>query len=593
MDKINVAIHALLVWLKRYMGATKTTRIFISYRRNESSGYSRLLCDRLRDAIPNADVFMDVEGIQLGEDWRTALTEHLDVADVVLVLIGREWLTMTDDQGQRRLDDPQDVTRWEVKEALVRDKRVVPVLLEGVPPLDKESLPEPLASLADMQATAIQHETFEAGLETLIAQVTGAGLRDRLRFERGLRRISQAKQWSIPVIAVAVFLLAWIGILDFFTLDTRTTTWTLALADVIAPPALEANIALVAIPDSVDPRQEGTRAVYGKLVEKLVAAGASAIVFDLYFHQPRSSDGALARAFRNAVAAGTHVFFGFTELTGNRPRTVPLLAETASGVGLACVGRRLGYAVAMPIAFNIESAGPLREALVSELPSLALLGYRGPVVVEAVDKISSPHRLRTRGSSNDDVLFSMFDPVRQAQSGCKALMPQTTTAALLLRLSPIENLRAKDRRVLLHEVLADQVPSSMFEGRTVIVGFETKQDEFTVAVGLKLERRYGYELYADAINTLATKRIARPLGPFGQIVVMVVLAAAGAWIAVVLRNRSSFLRRSIVGVSIVGYAVFAVTLAALGDVLLHTTYGVVAFFTAYLTLQRLSRKWLA
>lgn len=97
-------------------------KIFISYRRKESSGYSRLVYDRLWAAQPDWDIFMDVEGIPVGENWRNVLGARIDSSDIMIVLIGREWLTMTEPDGVRRLDNPDDVTRWEIASALEKEK---------------------------------------------------------------------------------------------------------------------------------------------------------------------------------------------------------------------------------------------------------------------------------------------------------------------------------------------------------------------------------------------------------------------------------------------------------------------------------------
>src|SRR5690606_30290196 len=96
--------------------------VFISYRRRESAGYSGRIHDRLRADLPAAQIFLDVEAIVPGEDWRARLAQRIAAAEVVLVLIGSEWRSTADASGQRRLDDPHDVTRWEIETALARGK---------------------------------------------------------------------------------------------------------------------------------------------------------------------------------------------------------------------------------------------------------------------------------------------------------------------------------------------------------------------------------------------------------------------------------------------------------------------------------------
>ena len=137
--------------------------IFISYRRSETSGFSGRIYDRLRAILGNANVFMDVESIEPGEDWRARLRERIARADIVLVLIGAEWLTLTDEHGRRRIDDPDDVTHWEIAGAAAQGKRIIPILLQGAPLPRRTDLPALLAPLADRQYVEIRHESFDAG----------------------------------------------------------------------------------------------------------------------------------------------------------------------------------------------------------------------------------------------------------------------------------------------------------------------------------------------------------------------------------------------------------------------------------------------
>src|SRR3954452_22224139 len=98
------------------------TSVFISYRRDDASGATGRLYDALLHDVrlPPDAVFMDVDGIKPGIDFLTAIERVLDRADVVLAVIGPEWLTARDGRGGRRLDDPADYVRLEVARALER-----------------------------------------------------------------------------------------------------------------------------------------------------------------------------------------------------------------------------------------------------------------------------------------------------------------------------------------------------------------------------------------------------------------------------------------------------------------------------------------
>jgi len=151
--------------------------IFISYRREDSAGHAGRLFDRLREHFGRERVFLDVVGIDAGVDFVETLDKAVGSCDVLLAVIGREWLTCCDKQGRRRLDDPNDFIRAEISAALKRDVRVVPVLMEGaeMPPTD--ALPEELKRLTRRQAVEIRDSRWDADVEALIAALEKEGKR--------------------------------------------------------------------------------------------------------------------------------------------------------------------------------------------------------------------------------------------------------------------------------------------------------------------------------------------------------------------------------------------------------------------------------
>src|SRR5688500_12486113 len=107
-------------------------KIFISYRRADSRAHTGRLYDRLVATFGEASVFMDVNNnnIPLGRDFRDVLRESVAECDVLLALIGRSWLTIVDENGARRIDNPNYFVRIEIESALQRtDCLVIPVIL--------------------------------------------------------------------------------------------------------------------------------------------------------------------------------------------------------------------------------------------------------------------------------------------------------------------------------------------------------------------------------------------------------------------------------------------------------------------------------
>jgi TIR domain len=153
------------------MSAAGLGRVFISYRRQEASGWARLLQDQLAARFGDDQVFMDVDTIALGVDFAEVIAQAVSTCEVLLAVIGPRWLTATDEDGQRRLDDPDDIVRLEIAAALERDIRVIPILVEGAVMPRRQQLPEALAGLARRNALSLRHESFRADAERLLAAV--------------------------------------------------------------------------------------------------------------------------------------------------------------------------------------------------------------------------------------------------------------------------------------------------------------------------------------------------------------------------------------------------------------------------------------
>src|ERR1700726_3923897 len=99
-------------------------QIFISYRREDASYPAGRLYDGLSAHFPQNQIFMDVDSIDLGENFVKAIGETVESCDVLIAVIGKGWLTSRDQEGQRRLDNPDDFVHLEIATALKRDIRV-------------------------------------------------------------------------------------------------------------------------------------------------------------------------------------------------------------------------------------------------------------------------------------------------------------------------------------------------------------------------------------------------------------------------------------------------------------------------------------
>jgi Hsp70 protein/TIR domain len=143
-------------------------RIFISYRRGETRWAAGRIYDRLVEKLGKESAFLDVTDIEPGEDFSDKIGQIIARCDVLLVVMGPTWLTLTDRAGKRRLDDPQDLLRIEIAAALKRNIRVIPVLLDETVMPQEQDLPEDLAALARRNAREISYNRFHSDLDSLI-----------------------------------------------------------------------------------------------------------------------------------------------------------------------------------------------------------------------------------------------------------------------------------------------------------------------------------------------------------------------------------------------------------------------------------------
>jgi hypothetical protein len=121
--------------------------VFVSYRRGDSEGQAQALKLELVRTIGKESVFIDVDSIALGEDFRHILRERLDTCDLMLTLIGPGWLDAKNAAGSRRLESATDLVRQEIAAALKRNIPVIPVLLQGAQMPPAERLPDDIKEL--------------------------------------------------------------------------------------------------------------------------------------------------------------------------------------------------------------------------------------------------------------------------------------------------------------------------------------------------------------------------------------------------------------------------------------------------------------
>jgi hypothetical protein len=217
-------------------------KAFISYRREDSAGHTGRLYDSLQERFGQEHVFLDHSGIDSGQNYAEVIENAVRSCDVLLAVIGREWLTSTKD-GSRRLDDPSDLVRTEIVTALERRIPVIPVLVDRATPPRAEALPGPLRPLAAIDAHEVSDERWGYDVGRLIAAMEKLG-------GAASARPAQDRRTTF-VVAAALVIVAIVG--GAFVFWPRTTSDPPpATAEATTPPVPPSQAAVppAAVPSS-------------------------------------------------------------------------------------------------------------------------------------------------------------------------------------------------------------------------------------------------------------------------------------------------------------------------------------------------------
>ncbi len=111
---------------------------------------------------------MDIDTIGPGENYVEVIEKTCESCEVLLAVIGRNWVNAVDQDGNRRLEDPGDFVRLEIVHVLEKGVRVVPVLVDGAKMPDAKALPDALKKFALRNAWEINDKSFHHDVGELI-----------------------------------------------------------------------------------------------------------------------------------------------------------------------------------------------------------------------------------------------------------------------------------------------------------------------------------------------------------------------------------------------------------------------------------------
>ncbi len=565
------------------MGPSAMASGFISYRHDDSFASAKLLVEHLKRWLPEADFFIDESGIQAGEDWRASLAAQLDDAQTLLVVIGARWME-AQPGGGRRIDDADDVVRWEIERALTGKKRVIPVLVDGARFPVEADLPPVLRPLARLQYCEIGRQTFDGDIQRLARALADESAADPARFIWLVKRALLV----VPVVSGVLLALAWSHLFDRADIwfENRIAWFGDGLFDI----PLRDQLRIVALrlePDSsrealrLDPSR---RAEFAVLLDELARQGARVVVFDVTLAQESQHDAPLAESIRGAVSRGVNVVFGFKAFDSStgRPRIAQAVERAGAAVGVVCVGDRGGGGKNVAYATLALIRGD------RAFPSLPLLAVYGPVPLAGLSAGASEVQVPGARRPIPISLTQTFDEYAPL---CPARAPGTSMVRFIPHLSNREALRTLPIRHSFEDVVRSAGTSEpIFRGKTVLVGVEQLRDTLATPLDL-VEPRYGFEFQADAINTLISGRIVTPVKWLGEGISVAGMAALAALLRLsgpgMARRRLGWLPWALAALSF-GVAILVYRFL---DVLWSPLFPAVAGVVTWAALGLLDRRW--
>lgn len=572
---------------------TDALRVFISYRRDDSIVHARLIYAELSQRLGADAVFMDIEDIPYGGDFKQAIDARLNDCAVVIAVIGPRWSELL-----RQRAGADDYLHHELARALSLGKRMLPVLVGKAPSPAAADLPADLQGLRLLNQLALDDRSLKPHLNALLEAVQGRSFEQVLiDLQIALRRARRAR-WVGAAAGLAAFCAAWMALFDVLALDTRAAAWTMALASLATVAAPDApNPVVLAVIDERTvaaigrPFGPSWRREHARFIERAARVGARSLAFDIQFDKPAdpADDRALAAAIATARGA-MPVALAASAFDGNRLKLLPALAlhaesTPAPAIGatpaLACVGEKLGRAQSMLLFLQRG------ETL---LPSLALAAFSGGGAIEANDGARRMLRVRlVHEQQSPDIGYSALERPRGPQHRCPAVAAGDQVGVqwfdpLLLALP-----QRQPQRVAYEDVLSGRAADAL-RGRIVLVGTELPgQDTVQPAVQTAGSPRWGVQLIAAQIDAIANGPVIRPLGTTASFALMIAVGVAGATARQLLAARHIAWRAAALLAGVLLLAAAAAAVYHRTHLLVALPYGIAAFVAAWFIVARLDR----
>ena len=213
-------------------------KVFISYRREDTGAQAGRLYDRLRQIFPEDDLYFDLNTIGGGENFVESIESAIERSEVVLVLIGKNWLSPRQGSVAPRFG-PDDYVSFELSAALRRPILVLPILVDGAQMVQGHLLPSDVRAITTRNALPLRLESFDNDTENIVSTIAGTAAKREQG--HGRRTLSSKIGFSLLGLLIASTLLT-IGALAHFwvlgrplsaSIGGATTTLLLLVAAIL------------------------------------------------------------------------------------------------------------------------------------------------------------------------------------------------------------------------------------------------------------------------------------------------------------------------------------------------------------------------
>lgn len=170
-----------------YEAKPRGDKVFLSYRRDDSSHFSGRLLDFIEMRFGAGSVFFDIESIPIGVDFWDHIKSVLSECAVLLVVIGPNWMDQLSARRRRwhQFGKSEDFVAMEIQAAAELKLPIIPVLFDGASMPTARQLPREIAFLPSLNASLISDgKAFRVGVDAICDQI--AKLRRTYRHQNSL-----------------------------------------------------------------------------------------------------------------------------------------------------------------------------------------------------------------------------------------------------------------------------------------------------------------------------------------------------------------------------------------------------------------------